>query len=637
MLAGDAARGPVLHEADVVDVGHLRAPDAGIDPADHVAEDALGVVVELVLDLVVGPVGAGSERNGQDVVERRLLPGGQLGLAGEHVDLVIVGGVQRGRGRRRDPGAVGAGVGVPDLLVEHVGHHVGRRPHALADLGHAPQPAGHADVDVPVLVGTDPGLRLHRGLGHERAGLHRGVDLVAGAVEEAGVDERHAGLGGPDALGEVHRGAALLVHDPQLHGVLRQAQGLFDEGEDLVGERHLVGAVHLGLHHIDRAVAGVALAAPGQVVHGAQDRDHGVDQALGRFVAVAVMDGRVGHQVADVADQQQGTTRQGDGALAVGSGVGAVGVEPAGECLVALGDLFGEVALHQAQPVVIGERLVFGVDGGDRVLAVHDCGDRRLEMHVGNAGAVGGAHRVGGVDPDLDAEAVLAQHHRGGRRGITRVADELARVGEAGGRAVGCGHQQGVIGDGVGSGTPVGSCGQGHAAVEELASPGDHPIAARRVVRARGRGVAHGVGAVERVVQRAPAGVGRVERVAGVHDRHDQLRAGDRGDLGVDVLGVDREGRPLGHQVAELLEEGPVLGGVMALAPTLAMPVVDGRLHVGPDLEELTVAGPVLVDELRQPVPEGVGIHPAAGEGLVDDEVVEGLADVEVCDTHLRR
>jgi hypothetical protein len=50
VLAGDAQRGAVLHQADVVDVGHLGAADALVDPAHHVAEDALGVVVELGLD-----------------------------------------------------------------------------------------------------------------------------------------------------------------------------------------------------------------------------------------------------------------------------------------------------------------------------------------------------------------------------------------------------------------------------------------------------------------------------------------------------------------------------------------------------------------------------------------------------------
>ena len=47
----DAQRGAVFHQADVVDVGHLGAAHALVDPAHHVAQDALRVVVELLLAL----------------------------------------------------------------------------------------------------------------------------------------------------------------------------------------------------------------------------------------------------------------------------------------------------------------------------------------------------------------------------------------------------------------------------------------------------------------------------------------------------------------------------------------------------------------------------------------------------------
>ena len=139
--------------------------------------------------------------------------------------------VQRGGGRRRHPGGGRAGLRVTELLGEHVGHLVGRRPHALADLGMAGQAVDQAHVDVPVFIGLDPGLRLHVVLADHRARFHRGMDLVAGAVEEAGVDEADALRGILDAGLEVDRGAALLVHDADLHGVFRQRQHLLDFAE----------------------------------------------------------------------------------------------------------------------------------------------------------------------------------------------------------------------------------------------------------------------------------------------------------------------------------------------------------------------------------------------------------------------
>ncbi len=68
VLAGDAQRGAVFHQADVVDVGHLGAADALVDPAHHIAQNALRVVVEFLLHLVRRKVRL-RHRDGQDVVE----------------------------------------------------------------------------------------------------------------------------------------------------------------------------------------------------------------------------------------------------------------------------------------------------------------------------------------------------------------------------------------------------------------------------------------------------------------------------------------------------------------------------------------------------------------------------------------
>ena len=111
--------------------------------------------------------------------------------------------------------------GWPILAASIVCHPVGRGPHALADLGAAGEAGGQADLDVALLIGRQPGLGLDRVLAHHRAGFHGGVDLVAGAVEEAGVDEHDAVARGVDAGREVGAGAALLVHDADLDGVAR--------------------------------------------------------------------------------------------------------------------------------------------------------------------------------------------------------------------------------------------------------------------------------------------------------------------------------------------------------------------------------------------------------------------------------
>ena len=245
MLAGDTAGGAVFHQGDIVDVGHFGAAYALVDPAHYVAEDALAVVVQFLPDFRFAPGGIGFHRDGEDVVQRGAGTGFQRFLFREYVDPVVVQGVQHGGGGRGHPSAVGAGVGVVDLGFHHPGHGLGHGPHAFADLGVAGQAAGEADVDVPVFVGADPGLAFHVGLALHGAGFHGGVNLVAGAVQEAGVDEDDPVGGLADAFLEVDGGAAFLVHDADLDGQRLHAQGALHPREQFHGERDFPGAVHL--------------------------------------------------------------------------------------------------------------------------------------------------------------------------------------------------------------------------------------------------------------------------------------------------------------------------------------------------------------------------------------------------------
>ena len=257
-LAGDPQGCAVLHQGDVVDVGHFRAANTGVDPAHHVAEDRLPVVVDLLVNLRRVQATSRWARgmvSSRSMVVRRL-PASSRWTA-SHVDVVVVHGVKGGGGGRGHPRGGGAGAGLADLLGHHVGHQVGHRPHALADLGASGETGGQTDVDVLILVGQDPRLGLHPTLADHRSGLHRGVDFVAGAVQESGVDEHHPVGGRLDTRLEVQGGPALLVHDADFDGVGRQAEDVLDAAEQLAGERHLVRSVHLGLDDVDRPGAAV--------------------------------------------------------------------------------------------------------------------------------------------------------------------------------------------------------------------------------------------------------------------------------------------------------------------------------------------------------------------------------------------
>ena len=140
-----------------------------------------------------------------------------------------------------------------DFGGDHLGHLLWHRPHSFAYLGAAAQAASEAGLDVQVFVSGDPRLLFHRGFADHQAGGHAGVDLVAGAVEEAGVDKDEALAGSENTGDEVERGAALFVHHADLYRQRRQAEGRFNAGKDLDRKLDLFGAVHFGFNNVDAA------------------------------------------------------------------------------------------------------------------------------------------------------------------------------------------------------------------------------------------------------------------------------------------------------------------------------------------------------------------------------------------------
>jgi len=180
-------------------------------------------------------------------------------------------------------------------------------------------------------------------------------------------------------------------------------------------------------------------------------------------------------------------------------------------------------------------------------------------------------------------QAVVLQQHGGRSVGIALVADQLGVVAQAAVAAALEADHQLAVDDLVAGGVHVGAGGQGRGFIEEGAGEGDDLVATDLVVTLAFLGaafLADGVGAVQRVVQRTPAGVGGVEGKAGVHHRHHQLRAGHVGNFFVDVLRRGLEVRRFWQQITDFLQEGLVSRSVMSLALACLVPAVDAGLQV---------------------------------------------------------
>ena len=257
---------------------------------------------------------------------------------------------------------------------------------------------------------------------------------------------------------------------------------LLDPLEQLDGGRDLLRAVELRLDDVDAARAAVReLAAAVEVMLRGKHRDHRVEEAFRDLVAVRVEDCIRVHVDADVSHQHEAAPGKLDGAAA-GGAVGAVGVQAPDDLPAPLGERRFEGALHQPQPVAVHLRLVLGVDGGDRVLAVFDGGDRRLDHDVLDAGRAQVPDLVLGVDVQLDVQPVVPQQHAGELPGALPVPRELPGVREPRPRAAGedglqldaiaPAFAQGVLDDGG-----VRSAREGGRPVEEVVRPRDHAAA----------------------------------------------------------------------------------------------------------------------------------------------------------------
>ena len=230
---------------------------------------------------------------------------------------------------------------------------------------------------------------------------------------------------------------------------------------------------------------------------------------------------------------------------------------------------------------------------------------------------------MGAVKDQFDMQTVVDQQDRIRRLGVAAVASEFCGVHQ--GQIV---DQQGAVRDVVAAHVGMAGAGDGKRLVQEHPGAGDDPCAVATVIAARRR-FAQGVGAVKCVVKAAPARIGGVQHIAGIGDRHDQLRAGDRGDLGVDIGGVDLEIPAFGQQIPDLAQKLGITAVIHRLGPPGPVPLVDPALQLFALVQQGAVARAEVVDQPGKPGPEAVHRNACAGQGPLFQKVGKDLIDLQ--------
>ena len=69
MLARNSQCRSIFHQSHITDVGNFRTTDALVDPTYHITQDTLGVVIEFLLNILVGPVWPFGNGNSHDIAD----------------------------------------------------------------------------------------------------------------------------------------------------------------------------------------------------------------------------------------------------------------------------------------------------------------------------------------------------------------------------------------------------------------------------------------------------------------------------------------------------------------------------------------------------------------------------------------
>ena len=189
MLTGDTQRCTIFHQSGAIDIRHFGTAYALINPANHVAQQALCIVVQLLLNLLCTPATRLGDRQTQQLSNWQHLALRQFAVLSGNINPVVVNSMQGCCGWRRHPGAAGTGHRVRNFLLHHRGHLVGHRPHTLTNLCAPGQSTGQPDSDVAVFIGAYPAAGLDVSFTHKRTGVHAGMNLITCAIQKTGIDK----------------------------------------------------------------------------------------------------------------------------------------------------------------------------------------------------------------------------------------------------------------------------------------------------------------------------------------------------------------------------------------------------------------------------------------------------------------
>ena len=214
-------------------------------------------------------------------------------------------------------------------------------------------------------------------------------------------------------------------------------------------------------------------------------------------------------------------------------------------------------ALHQPKPIAVKRDLVLCIDRRDTVLEVDDGAESRFKNDIRHPGFAFRPDQAILIDLKLDVQAMVAQQYDKRVERLLFGSGEPARMPQPRVQAVFKHRNELAANDLVSGDRLVTASREGNHVVEKCADPVDDLGATHLVVALPARraiGLGNRVRAIERIVKTAPARVCRIEGVARVRGRNNELRSGDPRDL-QDILGVNGKIGRLRDKITDLAKK----------------------------------------------------------------------------------
>src|SRR5690606_37249138 len=146
---------------------------------------------------------------------------------------------------------------------------------------------------------------------------------------------------------------------------------------------------------------------------------------------------------------------------------------------------------------------------------------------------------------------------------------------------------------------------------------GNHFFATHRIVAAFAAGAvffADGIGAIQGVIQAAPARIGGIQGIADIGNGNHQLRATLVGNVVINIGRTDLEIGRYGFQVTDFFQKRLISGHIFNRAGVLAVPAVKFGLDAVALGKQCLVFGGQVVNQGIKALPESLGVYTGSGQ-----------------------